>query len=470
MKEILNSFPRVSIIMPVRFRPDLTRVAIESVFGYTPNLELIIVQDGKDDEMKEMLSKYTFAASVYHEEAKGYTGAINAGFAKVSPDSEYVVLLNSDVVCVPGWIEKIVEAFKKNPEYGILAPLIGEADSKQSIEYSHLGGIEEAPEVKGVCVPMTREVVDKLVSHNKEFGLGEGHILDERFGTGGGDDNDICLRVKKLGYKIGAVRSSFMYHYGSAAFRELFDHDVDYSKKYAVGQYNKHRAKWKDELGEKPRIFIGLPTADGKLHIELAMRLIQWTHDPEFVVKIFPASHMFPLDNARNFIVKSFLEDYFDYLVMIDNDIIPPLETLRELIKADKDVVAPTCLTTKVDDDGLMAPIPVAHRYDSEGKYRPYYGSGVEETDVITGGMMMIKRGVLEKMDRPFYFTYHSNGTVEYSEDFVFSQQAQKLGYKLYTHFGLLCKHMKTLDIKSVNDLLLKVTSQRPSYDGPPRP
>jgi GT2 family glycosyltransferase len=312
-------------------------------------------------------------------------------------------------------------------------------------------------EVKGACVILKREVADKLMAQDT-------WILDERYGMGGGDDNDICRRVRKNNYKVGISRESFIYHYGSAAFRELFNHDVDYSKKYAVTQFNKYRSKYKDELGEKPRIFIGLPCADGKLHIELALRLIQWTHDPAFIVKIFPASHLFPLDNARNFIVKNFLEDYFDYLVMIDNDIVPPVNTLRELVAADKDVIAPLCFTVRVDDDGLMAPIPVAHRYDSEGKYRPYYGQGVEETDVITGGMMMIKRHVLEKIDRPFYFTYHSNGIVEYSEDFVFSQQVQKLGLKLYTHYGLLCKHMKTLDIKSLNDLLIKVTSKGPGY------
>ena len=104
--------------------------------------------------------------------------------------------------------------------------------------------------------------------------------------------------------------------------------------------------------------------------------------------------------------------------------------------------------------------MPVAHRYNKDKEYEPYYGKGIEETDIITGGMHLVKREVLEKLERPYYFTYHKNGVVEYSEDFIFSQQCQKLGYKLYTHYGIPCGHVRLHDIKHINDLLVKVSKQ----------
>jgi len=113
----------------------------------------------------------------------------------------------------------------------------------------------------------------------------------------------------------------------------------------------------------------------------------------------------------------------------------------------------------------LFIPIPVANRYDEDHKYRPYYGQGIEETDTITGGMFMVKREVYEKIERPFYFTYHKDGIVEYSEDFVFSQQCQSLGYKLYTHYGIICEHMKTIGVKTFNDALV-VTANRTREEG----
>lgn len=279
---------------------------------------------------------------------------------------------------------------------------------------------------------------------------------DERFGLGGGDDSDMTTRIKSANYKLVIARKSYIYHYGSASFRELFDNDIPYSKRFAVGQFNKFRQKYKMDQ-EKPRIYIAIPNFRGFVFNELALRLIEWTHDPEIQVKIQFYPFMAPLDHARNQAVKDFLEDYFDYLLFIDDDIVPPPNTLRELLKANKAIIAPLCFTMKTDDKGLQFPMPVAHRYDENKQYRPYYGQGIEETDVITGGMHLVKREVYEKMDRPYAFTYHKNGTVIYSEDFYFSQQCQKLGYKLYTHFGLLCKHIRQVDIKNINDLMVSI-------------
>jgi GT2 family glycosyltransferase len=295
---------------------------------------------------------------------------------------------------------------------------------------------------KGVCFLIPKKVIDEIGK------------WDESFGLGGGDDNDMCLRISKAGYKLVVAKNSYIYHYGSASFREEFNHDIDYSKKFAVGQFNKFRKKHKFDL-DKPRVYIAIPCVKGFIYYELALRLVQWTHDPTMMLKIQFYSNLVPLDNCRNRAVKDFLEDYWDYLCFIDDDIVPPINCLRELLKADKDVIAPLCFSMKRDDKGLEVPIPVAHRYDKEKKYRPYYGKGIEETDVITGGMHLVKREVYEKLERPYYFTYHKNGTVIYSEDFVFSQQCQKLGYKLYTHYGLLCKHIRLTDIKSVNDLMV---------------
>jgi len=271
---------------------------------------------------------------------------------------------------------------------------------------------------------------------------------------GGGEDNDICMRVKLAGYKTVVARKSFIYHYNSASFRELFNNDIPYSKRYASSVFSIFKRKWAKELNHKSRIYIAVPN-NGWIHPELAIRLVEWSHDSEISIHLNMPIGLSPLDNARNTCVKDFLEDYYDYLLFIDNDIIPLPNALRELLAADKDIIAPLCFTWKQDDKGQGFPLPVAHRYAENGEYRPYYGKGIEETDIITGGMFLVKREVYEKMDRPFAFTYHANGTVIYSEDFYFSQQAQKLGYKLYTHYGLLCKHYRNIDIKEVNDLMV---------------
>lgn len=436
----------VSIIIPVRYRPDLTRVCIDSIVNYTihPH-ELILVQEGDDPEITKLLQSYK-TKFVQNKIPKGFAGAMNSGLELA--EGGYLCFLNSDTVMTPGWLEEMLEAFK-DKQVGLVTPTFTEATTKQVVDYNQgqrFDYVDDPLSLKGVCFLISREIIENVGK------------WDESFGLGGGDDNDICLRISKVGYRLVIARKSYIYHYGSASFREEFNNDVDYSKKFSVQQFNKLREKWKME--GKPKVFISVPCHTGTIHHNLALRLIQWSHDPDVIVKIKFYSYLSPLDNARNRAVKDFLEEYFDYFMNIDAMIIPPPNALQTLLMADKEVIAPLCFQLQQGDDGLIFPQPVAHRYDDNHQYRPYFPTenpnGIHETDVITGGCHLVKREVMEKLERPYYFKYHKNGLVIYSEDFVFSQQCQELGYKLYTHYGLHCKHYKTVDLMEFNNTMAK--------------
>lgn len=438
----------VSIVIPVFNRPDLTKVCIDSILRYTTYpFELILVQEGDNPEITELLKSYK-TKFVHNEVPLGFAGAMNSGYKLA--EGSHTCFLNNDIVAIPNWLTYMMEAFEQDPKVGLVTPTYTETKSKQNIDFNKkeeiFTYIKDPMNLKGVCFLISREALDKVGT------------WDESFGRGGGEDNDICIRINKAGYKLVIARKSFIYHYGSAAFRELFDNDIPYSKKYSVGQLQK--VKKKHNFDKMPRVKIAIPCQNGWIWHGLDLLLTQWSHSQTFKMGYKHYPFLSPLDNARNLAVKDFLEDFWDYLIFIDSDIIPPPETIDELLKADKEVIAPLCLTIKPDDNNMIFPIPVAHRYDENHQYRPHYGTGVEETDTITGGMFMVKREVYEKLERPFYFTYHKDGTVEYSEDFVFSQQCQSLGYKLYTHYGMICEHMKTIGVKSFNDALL-VTAKK---------
>lgn len=432
----------VSIIIPVRYRPDLAKVCIDTILSYTSQrFELILVQEGEDEEVTRLLTSYGMATFIQNKEPLGFAGAMNIGLEHAKGD--YYCFLNSDIVATPGWLESMMMAFE-DQKMGLVVPTYTESLTKQSVDYNgeiDIEYVDDPLSLKGVCFLVKKEVIDTIGK------------WDDSFGMGGGEDNDFCIRIKKAGFKLAIARNSYIYHYGSASFRELFNNDIEYSKKYSVQQFNKVRKK--HGMNEGMRIFIAIPTTDGFIHHELMIRLIEWSHNSQYQIKIKPIPHLSPLDNARNVAVKEFLEDYADYLLFIDNDIVPPPDALERLIAADKDVIAPLCFTMKQGDDGIPFPLIVAHRYNEKHEYKPYYGNGIEETDVVTGGMFLAKREVYEKLERPFYFTYHKNGLVEYSEDFVFSQQCQKLGYKLYTDYDLLCKHYKMVDVKDINNLMV---------------
>jgi len=91
----------VSIIIPVRYRLDLLRVCIDSIKKYTTiPYELILVQEGKDDEItKYLLSREYGGEFIHNEEPKGFAGAMNTGLSIAK--GSYYCFLNSDVVVIP---------------------------------------------------------------------------------------------------------------------------------------------------------------------------------------------------------------------------------------------------------------------------------------------------------------------------------------------------------------------------------
>ncbi|MEX0595562.1 MAG: glycosyltransferase [Candidatus Paceibacterota bacterium] len=224
--------PLVSIIMPCRFKPEITRVCLDSLESYTDNYQLILIQDGEDEIMSNVLKDYgveMIDERIYNEIPQGWVKAINQGMKKVSLDSEYVIFLNDDVVITPYWLDKLIAHFEKDETLGIVGPITNQVAGKQHINYNDGSGFEETNDIIGFCMVFRKSVLDELYRK-------DGYYMDERFGFGGQDDIDICWRAKKLGYKIGIVRDVFIYHYGSKAFRELMN--TEESQKYAQSKIN----------------------------------------------------------------------------------------------------------------------------------------------------------------------------------------------------------------------------------------
>jgi GT2 family glycosyltransferase len=454
MKNVISSsspkLSKVSIIVPSIYNPKITQVCIDSIIKYTTApYELILVQEGDDKELKELLLSYKDAKYVQNNPARGFAPAMNAGLKMATGD--YICFLNNDTVFTPQIMEEILKAFESDKEIGLVSPIFTEMEPQKIMDMNKdVHYVEDATSMKGVCFVVRREVIDAIGGWDERFGYAE-----DGSGIGsGGDDNDFCYRVAKAGWKLAYAKNAYLYHYGSMSYRVKYDHDSKKSEPLARKNFLKFLEKHGLNKDERPSIYISVPTFTGDINCELATLLIQWSHDPMFKVTVRFIKWLSPLDNARNTAVKEFLEGYDDFFLHIDDDIVPPINALRELYKADKDVITPLCFTMRQGDGGLWAPTIVSHKYAPDGRYSPYFGEGVEEVDYITGGCHLVKRHVFEKLDRPYYFTYHANGEAEYSEDAVFSQQCQKLGLKLFTHYGLPCKHYKTIDVKNLNDLL----------------
>lgn len=113
--------PEISVVIPTFNRAHMLPDAIRSVFSQTfADWELIIVDDGSDDDTKQVVSaiddhrvKYLFQAN------KGLAGARNTGIRASS--GAYLAFLDSDDLFLPNKLEQQLALFARNPALGLVA-------------------------------------------------------------------------------------------------------------------------------------------------------------------------------------------------------------------------------------------------------------------------------------------------------------------------------------------------------------
>ena len=107
--------PLVSVILPTYNRAWALKTAIDSVlFQNYPNIELIVIDDGSQDNTKELLKDYKNQIRVLTQENAGVSAARNRGIEKSR--GEFIALLDSDDSWDKRKISCQMDFFMANPE------------------------------------------------------------------------------------------------------------------------------------------------------------------------------------------------------------------------------------------------------------------------------------------------------------------------------------------------------------------
>jgi len=85
-----------------------------------PGVEVILVDNGSSDASLALLARqYPEVRAIALKQNRGFTGACNAGIRAARGD--LVALLNNDTQADPHWAERVVAAFARHPEAGLVA-------------------------------------------------------------------------------------------------------------------------------------------------------------------------------------------------------------------------------------------------------------------------------------------------------------------------------------------------------------
>jgi len=160
-----------------------------------------------------------------------------------------------------------------------------------------------------------------------------------------------------------------------------------------------------------------------------------------------------PISSNRNQIVRRFLQTDCDFLLMLDNDVVP-LSNPLELVFASKDIVGmPAKVRQRNRSVNWVAYVKNPH---VEQGYAPVDFSRVDtdvdllKVDAIGTGCILIKRRVLEAIPAPFHCIYDEHGVCIMGTDFAFCQRADQAGFEIYTTPQRTCEHFKEVGLADI--------------------
>ena len=227
----------VDIVIPVHNALQDVEVCLDTLERRTGRPHrVILVNDRSNLATSEFLRGYAAGRPqvVLIENPKnlGYTRSANIGLR--ASDAEWIVLLNSDTVVSDNWLEGMLECATADPQTALVGPLSNAAtwqsvpETKDArggwmvnrlppgmsvdelaalVRDSSLCRFPEVPLVNGFCTLMRRDVIAAL-----------GLLDEEAFPVGYGEENDLCIRVKKAGYGIRIADHVYVHHKKSASF------------------------------------------------------------------------------------------------------------------------------------------------------------------------------------------------------------------------------------------------------------
>lgn len=107
--------PLVSVIIPTYNRGWILKETIGSVLAQDfTDFELIVVDDGSNDNTHDILSSYKEDIIVLQQKNKGVSSARNRGI--VSASGQFIAFLDSDDLWLPKKLSKQVDFFSANPD------------------------------------------------------------------------------------------------------------------------------------------------------------------------------------------------------------------------------------------------------------------------------------------------------------------------------------------------------------------
>ena len=221
------------VILNYNGRPYLEKF-LPSVITHSGNNEIIVADNCSTDDSVEFLEKnYPNIRLILNAKNGGFSWGYNEALKLI--DSEYYILLNSDVEVTRNWIDPIIRLLQSNPNIGAVQPKILSYQNKSEFEYAGAAGgfidkfgfpfckgrifqsmetdngqYDDTYEVfwaSGACMFIRSKVFHSLKGFDNDFFA---HM----------EEIDLCWRMHNAGYEVYYSGQSKVYHVGGGTLHK----------------------------------------------------------------------------------------------------------------------------------------------------------------------------------------------------------------------------------------------------------
>jgi GT2 family glycosyltransferase len=222
----------IDVVVPVYNAPDDVRTCVESVLSHLrPDVRVVLIDDASPDRaiapLFEELARRAHPQLVLlrNDANLGFTGTANRGMQLSRAD---VILLNSDTIVSAGWLDAIMHCAATDPRIGTITPFSNNAEicsfprfcennpwppgadpgpTNASMAAGAVPVYPDLPTGVGFCLYLRRALLDEI-----------GYFDAQAFGAGYGEENDLCLRAAKAGWRNVLADNAFVVHTGERSF------------------------------------------------------------------------------------------------------------------------------------------------------------------------------------------------------------------------------------------------------------
>lgn len=252
IEENMENLGNIDLIVPVYKNVDMLRECLSSLLENVAEIEdykprLVIVNDSPDDVDVAAYLAELVRGKAYNCEIILHTNDVNMGFVKsvnrglksTVENKRSAILVNADTITFSGTLLNLTKAAYLEYQIGFACPRSNNASlatfphfSSTSIEINaspnrayeiwkglscYLPDITYTPTVVGFYLFIKNSVLFEFDS------------LDETFGRGYEEENDLIMRANKVGFQSVLANKAFAFHYGSASF-QLISESVENDK------------------------------------------------------------------------------------------------------------------------------------------------------------------------------------------------------------------------------------------------